>query len=117
MAFADKSKELRAEKKLTQAQLAQALNLSRSCISMIEIGINEPTAATLIAYAKFFEVSADELLELDDFGIRTAAPSSATAGEPLTAEERQIIEEYRKLPESSKDLFKRMAGIKTTTKK
>jgi len=26
-------------------------------------------------------------------------------------EERRIIEEYRKLPESSKQLFRRMAGI------
>ena len=38
MACSDKSKELRGEKKITQAQLAQAINLSRSCISMIEIG-------------------------------------------------------------------------------
>ena len=34
MAFADKSKELREEYNLTQLQLAQALHLSRSCISM-----------------------------------------------------------------------------------
>lgn len=47
MAFSDKSKELREEFGITQAELAKALKLSRSCISMIEIGKNEPTANTL----------------------------------------------------------------------
>lgn len=110
--------ELRKERNISQKKLADALNIGQSTVAQIELGRNEATASTIRKLSAFFNVSADYLLGLeDDFGIRTAAPSSATAGEPLTAEERQIIEEYRKLPESSKDLFKRMAGIKTTTKK
>lgn len=111
-------KDLRRELGYTQTQLAYKANLAVSCIAMLETNKREPTAQTLISLSNALNVSTDYLLGLeDDFGIRTAPPSSAAADEPLTAEERQIIEEYRKLPESSKDLFKRMAGIKTTTKK
>ena len=34
MTFAEKSKSLRKEKKLSQIQLAEALNLSKACISI-----------------------------------------------------------------------------------
>lgn len=114
MAFADKSKELRAEKKLTQAQLAQALKLSRSCISMIEIGKNEPTATTLIAYSKYFDITTDELLGLDDFGARVpATPSStvATSGAPLTTEESKVLEQYRNLPEQLRKLIRQQLDV------
>ncbi len=75
MTFADKSKELRAENGITQGELAKELNLSRSCISMIEIGRNEPTASTLIAYANFFGLPIDELLGRDEF-----TPAERAAG-------------------------------------
>jgi len=75
MAFADKSKELREEFNLTQLQLAQKLHISRACISMIEIGRNEPTANTLLAYANFFGVSVDELLGRDEL-----SPEERAAG-------------------------------------
>lgn len=116
--FSQNLKYLRSEKSLAQSQLAEMLNYTQSNISEWEKGTVEPKATAIITISEFFGVTADYLLGLeDDFGVRTAAPSSATAGESLTAEERQIIEEYRKLPESSKDLFRRMAGIQTTTKK
>ena len=70
MAFADTSKYLRAEANLTQIELAKKLGISKACISMIEIGKNEPTAKTLIAYADFFGCSIDYLVgREDDFGV------------------------------------------------
>ena len=50
MTFSNTSKTLRKEKGLSQVQLAEALNISKACISMIEIGKNEPTANTLLKY-------------------------------------------------------------------
>ena len=66
MSFAEISKYLRSEKNISQIELAKALNVSKACISMIEIGRNEPTANTLVRYADFFEVSVDFLLERDN---------------------------------------------------
>ncbi|MBO5240822.1 MAG: helix-turn-helix domain-containing protein [Clostridia bacterium] len=96
MDFSEKSKYLRKEKGLSQVQLAQALNVSKACISMIEIGKNEPTANTLIRYANFFECSTDYLLgREDDFG------NIIINGEYeniLSSEEYELIKFYRKLP-------------------
>ena len=85
MTFSEKSKYLRAEKNLSQVQLAEALNVSKACISMIEIGKNEPTANTLIRYADFFEVSTDYLLgREDDFGnVSVPAPSMSADAQEL----------------------------------
>ena len=102
MAFSNKSKELREEFNLTQAQLAKEINISRSCISMIEIGKNEPTATTLIAYADYFKISIDDLLERDN-----ADPSIATAPhDSYSSEEREIIKKYRELNAPGQKLIK-----------
>ena len=96
MDFGEKSKYLRKEKGISQVQLAQALNVSKACISMIEIGKNEPTANTLIRYANFFECSTDYLLDReDDFGNITV---NGERGKVLSTNEERILEIYRKLP-------------------
>ncbi len=96
---------MRGEKKITQAQLAQAINLSRSCISMIEIGKNEPTATTLIAYAKYFGVSADYLLGLeDDFGVKEAEKSLRAYDQHELTDRQQVdlLKMYKLLTEIQK---------------
>ena len=96
MTFSEKSKYLRKEKNLSQVQLAQALNVSKACISMIEIGKNEPTANTLIRYADFFECSIDYLLgREDDFGVISIKNETLAPG--LTQDERDLINDYRAL--------------------
>ena len=101
MTFSEISKQLRKEKGLSQVQLATALNISKACISMIEIGKNEPTANTLIRYADFFQCSTDYLLcREDDFGnitIKSENPAPA-----LTEQERLWLEKYRKLDYGNK---------------
>ncbi len=94
MTFGERSRYLRKEKELSQIELARALNISKACISMIEIGKNIPTAVTLERYADFFGCTTDYLLgREDDFGvIQTKTPS-----EELTGEEKQLLEAFRKL--------------------
>lgn len=95
MTFSEISKSLRKERGLSQAQLAEALNVSKACISMIEIGKNDPTANTLLKYADFFQCSTDYLLgREDDFGnitIKTEKPA------PLPQDELHLLEVYQKL--------------------
>lgn len=98
MAFADKSKELREEFNLTQLQLAQKLHISRACISMIEIGRNEPTANTLLAYANFFGVSVDELLGRDELTPEErAAGARETIKRSITPIEDDMLYVFRQI--------------------
>lgn len=97
MTFSEKSRELRASYSLTQAELAKAINLSRSCISMIEIGKNEPTASTLIAYSKYFNLSIDYLLDLKDDELKSNNDYILNSY-TLSEKEKKHIENLRKLP-------------------
>lgn len=65
--FAERLKELRLEHNLTQVELAQKTNTSKSVISAWELGQNEPSVSSLISLAKFFDVSLDYLCGLDDY--------------------------------------------------
>lgn len=67
MKFNEKLKELRIEKKLTQKQVAQILEVSTTCYSGYEQGYREPDFKILIKICKLFEVSADYLLGLSDY--------------------------------------------------
>ena len=98
MAFSDKSRELREEYGITQAELAKALKLSRSCISMIEIGKNEPTASTLIAYANYFNLPIDELVERDEITLEEqAAGATPTKKLSITPIEDEMLYTFREI--------------------
>ncbi|MBQ7307141.1 MAG: helix-turn-helix domain-containing protein [Clostridia bacterium] len=56
-------KELRKMKNLTQAKLAELLNISRSTIAMYETGASEPDLNTLNKIANYFNVTLDYLLD------------------------------------------------------
>ena len=60
--FAYNLKVLRKEKGISQPQLAESLGVSKGMISFWENEICEPTANNIIAVAKFFNISIDELL-------------------------------------------------------
>ena len=64
--FSERLKELREESNLTQKNLANKLNISKSAISAWEIGRNQPSYDLLIEIAKFFNVSTDYLLGMED---------------------------------------------------
>jgi transcriptional regulator with XRE-family HTH domain len=59
-------KELREKRRLNQEGLAIQLNVSQSTISAYEIGERTPDLETLIAIAKFFDVSLDYLVGISD---------------------------------------------------
>lgn len=64
--FEERLKELRVERKLSQADLAKELNVSQRSISSWETGFRQPDFETLERIVKFFDVTADYLLGLGD---------------------------------------------------
>lgn len=63
--FGNKLKLLRLQDNMTQEQLAQKLNLTKSVISAYETGLRLPSYDVLIRIAKIFNVSTDYLLGLE----------------------------------------------------
>lgn len=59
-------KELRKKKRISQLKLALDLNMNQNSISRYENGVREADYATLIAFADYFDVSIDYLLERTD---------------------------------------------------
>ncbi len=66
MDYRDRIIELRKEYNLSQAQLADKLNMSQSAIAKWESKRTEPTASAIIALSKFFNKSTDYILGLED---------------------------------------------------
>ena len=66
MKIAERIYELRTEMKISQQKLADEIGVSRRAITFWESGINEPKATYIARLAKFYGVSADYLLGLEE---------------------------------------------------
>ena len=66
LSFGEKVKRLRENAELNQTQLGNATHMTQRKISYIERGEFEPSVEDLIALCRFFDVSADYLLGLND---------------------------------------------------
>ena len=64
--FAERLKELREELNLSFEKLSKLTGLSSSALCNWENGINDITSDNLIVLAKFFKVTTDYLLGLED---------------------------------------------------
>jgi transcriptional regulator with XRE-family HTH domain len=64
--IAERIKELRIEKNLTQAELARKLGLTRGGVNSWEQSLSLPSLQYLVLLAKFFNTSADYLLGLSN---------------------------------------------------
>lgn len=64
--FAERLKELRIEKGLTQDKLAEETGLSQAALARWENGLRSPAAYALIILAKYFNVTTDYLLGISD---------------------------------------------------
>ena len=61
--LSDNIRNYRKENNLSQDELAEKLGVSRQSISLWENGQTQPTIDNIIALAKIFNITADELLE------------------------------------------------------
>ena len=60
--FADRLKELRTERGLTQTKLAIAIGVNKSLIAKYELWTSRPRLNTICRLADYFDVSVDYLL-------------------------------------------------------
>lgn len=60
--FKQNLKYYRRLQKLTQEQLAEKINVSKTCVSNWETGLREAPIDSLIKLAEVFEISLDELI-------------------------------------------------------
>ena len=65
-AFAERLRELRLSRDLSQQELGEKLTVNRKSISHWERNTYEPDYETLVKIAQYFEVSTDYLLGLSD---------------------------------------------------
>ena len=65
--FNERLKELRTLKNLSQEQLAKETGISSTAICYYETGQRVPNANVIIVLAKYFNVSSDYLLGLNDY--------------------------------------------------
>lgn len=107
MKFGELIKDLRQNRDLTQREVAENVEISRSVLSQYENNFVEPTAYVVKRFAEFFDVTADYLLGLeDDFGARTAT-NAAPMRESLTEKERALLEAFRQLLPETQDFILR----------
>ena len=66
---------LRKEAKITQADLAEKIGISRAALSLYEIEKREPDFETIEKIADFFEVSTDYLFGRTESNPPTLSPS------------------------------------------
>lgn len=98
--FSDRLVFARKKSGLTQQDIADHFNLTRSAYSAWEVGRNEPSFEILAQLCKKLEVSADYLIGLTDTlqqptPVPISIPSSFAARDPfddLTPEQRSAIE-------------------------
>lgn len=101
MSFSEKIKELRFESNISQKVLAEKLGLSQSCVTKLENGLREPTGSTLIAFSKFFNVSVDYLVGLEEDSPATVSIKSPAPA--LSEDEKELLNIFSTLSESGKD--------------
>ena len=110
--FSELVKSLRTQRGISQTQLAKEIGVSAGNIGDWEIGRSKPGYAALASLSRFFEASADYLLELDISPVKTSGDTDELRrlnefkeeqglvcdGSPLDAEETDLVAMYRLLP-------------------
>lgn len=66
MIIGERIKELRKEKGISQATLANAIGVDKRAIIFWEHQINEPKASYIVGLAKYFDVTTDYLLGIEN---------------------------------------------------
>lgn len=112
--FSEILKNLRSKSGISQGQLAKSVGVSPGNVSDWEVGKTKPGYVALAALARFFGVSADYLLELDEVPVKTGVDLERVKleqglscdGSPLETEEADLIAMFRLLPSYEReDLF------------
>ena len=103
--FSENLRYLRKRADMTQPELAQKLGISRSTISMYELGSREPNFETLEAIADFFNVDMNYLTGTEP----EKNESAAFISDELSEAKRKLIQRILTLSDDQIDLLDRLA--------
>ena len=103
-------KILRNQKKLTQKQLAEKINVTHVSISGYESGNRSPDTDTLQRLADFFEVSTDYLLGRTDIPALTPQDKDEAEFQAF-ANNPELSVFYKELPGSDEEAVERLRKI------
>lgn len=92
-------KELRTEKKLTQAELGEKINSTQRQVSKWELGAIEPNITDLQKLADFFGCTVDYLI-----GREEEDGVVIVSGNELSKDESALIDKLRRLDPLNKEL-------------
>lgn len=95
-------KELRLESGLKRSELAQALGIHQNTLANYENETRQAPYEFLIIFADYFDVSIDYLLGRDGDKIKTTSAVNASPPPPLSAKERELINDFRICSEKGK---------------
>lgn len=103
MMLADRIRQLRQEKRWTQAELGEKIDIRQKQVSSYERGVNIPSTDVLIKLAEVFNVTLDYL-------------AFEAQGQPakLNVQDRELLRRFEavdKLPEHEKDLAKEVLDL------
>lgn len=111
--FSQTIRTLRESQKLSQQQIANALQIDRSTYSYYELGKSHPDYDGLVKLSKLFNVSLNYLLDVeeingqilhsDDFQYKTNPKNSPKLMSELTVKEQNLVLAYRLMPEEYKE--------------
>ena len=103
--------ELRKEKGLTQAQVAEVIGCTYQAFQRYEKGLREPDFATLQKLSEYFGVSIDYILGNTD--VRTVLPGET----PLTDGEKALLDLFKRVPQEQQALVLEMIKVALQTSK
>ena len=110
--FADKLRELRRARNLTQAQLAEQLGVSTSAVGMYEQGRREPDSAMLARMASCLCTSIDNLLCVGGVPQQPAQTEVDEIIDGLDVYKRQASLSHRLYPVRAHSIFSSVpAGV------
>lgn len=93
----EKIKELRLEKKLSQKELATIIGCNQTAIGKYERGDLEPNINTLTLLSKYFNVSIDYLIGIEDDFVKPEVQTT------LSYKEQKLLKAFNLLEDDEKD--------------
>lgn len=100
--FCDILKQLRKRHKMTQEELSNALGVTRSAVSMYELGVRTPDYGMMKSISNLFNVSMDYLYE---------KPVPTPDGLSLSEGEQLLLDMFRQIPPEQQKVFLEMGRV------
>lgn len=102
-------KRLRQQNNLTQAEIGKILNCNQSAVGKYERGELEISISSLIKLSKFFGVSVDYLLGVEENYNKNMTREFSTIS--LSTKELKLIDDYRKMNNINKCVIENTANF------